>query len=148
MRALVDIETFELILALIGSLWPQPLEADDVDQWRRMLSPIGGPVLDPELVAQTLLLMHHGSAHEIVRPTVEAFRVEYDRLFESSLPVAPDPGDQPATTDCATEHLEHCRSALAAVGRTGSGRRRDDSRRPIMPGCDSSRIMATRRNVG
>ena len=108
----MDTETLELLLGLLSSLWPTPLDDHELEVWKRTLAPAGGEPLDPEIAASVLKMLKSWDEFEFVRPSFVAFKSHYDRAYQLTVPPPPDPADQPVSRERAHEWIDDLKQTL------------------------------------
>jgi len=109
----MDLETLELLLATLTSMWRFPIEESELAAWRQALRPDTGRSLDPETAAGALLALKHQPGYEGKRPSVAVFLEAYSRPLKSNhAPAVPD--ELPATAEMVRASIAGCRELLAA----------------------------------
>ena len=124
----MDVETLELLMDQVAAQWARPLDDYERGAWRRYLMPLTGEPLDPEFVAEALLLAKHSPAFEHCRPDLVAFASFYRRVERAHEPPPPDPDDQPATTETVNAVLAEARRCLAHADEAAENLARERSK--------------------
>lgn len=124
----MDAETLDLLIAQVNTQWARPLDDYEIATWCRHLVPETGQPLDPEFVAEALLLAKHSPAFEFVRPDLIAFASFYRRVERAHEPPAADPEDPEATAETVRSVLAEARRCLAHADEAAENLARERSK--------------------
>lgn len=126
----MDAETIDLLVSQIDTQWDRPLLEFEKDQWRQLLTAEPGEELDPEFVAEAILLAKHSPIWQNARPDLESFASFYRRVERAhqAPPASTDPGEQPATAETVTAVLAEARKCLSHADEVAENLARERSR--------------------